>query len=89
MSISFDVCVCVSLSLSLSLSLISLSLPLSLPPGYRCNRYDAQKKAHELLTHRRDKIVEEFAELERMGRFLHYFERYKGHGQSLEVISSL
>ena len=51
----------------------------------RCNRYDAQKKAHELLIQRRDKIVSEYAELERMGRFLHYFERYKGHGQSLEV----
>ena len=54
---------------------------------YRCNRYDAQKKAQELLIHRKDKIAEEYAELERQGRFLHHFERYKGHGQSLEVSS--
>jgi hypothetical protein len=38
-----------------------------------------------LLVHRKDKINTEYAEIERMGKFLHYFERYKGHGQSLEV----
>ena len=80
--------------LSLLLTLSTYNIPISIvclifiitwPHHSRCNRYDAQKKAHELLIQRKDKINAEYEEIEKMGKFLHYFERYKGHGQSLEV----
>ena len=50
-----------------------------------CNRYDARKKADEMLEDRKAEIVKEADKLEEIGRFLHYYERYKEHIKSLSV----
>ena len=53
--------------------------------AHRCNRYDAQKKAASLLEKRRDSYYGNARELEAVSRFLHYYERYKEHLNSLAV----
>lgn len=58
----------------------------SLTGGYfECNRYKAQEKASALLEKRRGSYYSDARELEAVSRFLHYYERYKEHLNSLAL----
>lgn len=50
-----------------------------------CNRYDAQRKAGNLLDHRRQEVMNEHKDWEEVSKFLHYHERYKEHINSYKV----
>lgn len=52
---------------------------------YSCNRYNAQRKAGEILTNRRQVVLKDCKDWEEMSKFLHYYERYKEHIKSYEV----
>lgn len=51
-----------------------------------CNRYDAQLKATQTLHQRRQTVLKDCKDWEEMSKFLHYYERYKEHIKSYQVI---
>lgn len=50
-----------------------------------CNRYDAQRKASNILFDRQQQVARDNAGWERISKFLHFYERYKEHINSLMV----
>jgi len=56
---------------------------------FECNRYDARKKAEEMLQKRKTQVISGLDEVEKLSRFMHYYERYKAHNESLSVREKL
>jgi len=53
--------------------------------GCSCNRYDARKKADDMLQQRKVEVLREADKFDQISRFLHYYQRYQEHIKSLSV----